>query len=243
MGGFATKSNVSKSLLANRELSKNVPDTRIYSKPTLMKLLDKYKMVYVKPNMGTGGKGVIRVEKLGQCYKYQIQTTTRLFSSFDKMANSIDLKTKRCQYVIQRGIPLLRYNSRRFDLRIMVQKNTKDKWETTGVIGRLGHPKKIVTNVCRGGSSMQVETLMKNYVANITKYVKRLKSLGYRGAGELNKTFPRIKEWGFDVGIDRNLHPWILEANPRPVIYGFKTLKDKSIYLKMCRYQKSYRRR
>jgi hypothetical protein len=51
MGGFATKSNVSKSIIANRELSKNVPDTRLYSKPTLKTLLDKYKMVYVKPNM------------------------------------------------------------------------------------------------------------------------------------------------------------------------------------------------
>jgi uncharacterized circularly permuted ATP-grasp superfamily protein len=153
MGGFATKRNVSKSLLANQKLSNNVPDTRIYSKPTLKTMLDKYKMVYVKPNMGTGGKGVIRVEKLGQCYKYQIGTAIKSFSSFDKMAHSIGLKTKSCPYVIQRGIHLLRYNRRRFDLRIMVQKNPKDKWETTGVIGRLGHPKKIVTNVCRGGSS------------------------------------------------------------------------------------------
>jgi glutathione synthase/RimK-type ligase-like ATP-grasp enzyme len=243
MGGFATKRNVSKSLLANQELSQNVPETRFYSNSTLKRMLNKYKMVYVKPNMGTGGKGVIRVEKLGQCYKYQIQTTTRLFSSFDKMANSIGLRTKSCPYVIQRGIHLLRYNSRRFDLRIMVQKNPKGKWETTGVIGRLGHPKKIVTNVCRGGSSKPVETLLKNHVANVTKYIKRLKSLGYRAARQLNKTFPRIKELGCDVGIDRNLHPWILEANPRPAIYGFKSLKDKSIYRKMCRYQKSYRRR
>ncbi|MFC9709454.1 YheC/YheD family protein [Paenibacillus sp. NPDC056933] len=35
---------------------------------------------------------------------------------------------------------------------------------------------------------------------------------------------------GLDVGIDQNLHPWILEGNPQPAIYGFKTLKDKRIY-------------
>jgi hypothetical protein len=243
MGGLATKQNVSKSLLTNQELSDNVPETRLYSKSMLKTMLDRYQMVYVKPNMGTGGKGVIRVEDLGRgSYKYQLQTTTRTFNSFDSMANSISMKTKSCTYVIQRGIHLLRYNNQLFDLRVMVQKNPGGKWETTGVIGRLGHPKKIVTNVCKGGSSRQIEVLLKNYVGNINKYKKQLNSLGYRAAHQLNKTFPRIKEIGLDVGIDSNLHPWILEANPRPAIYGFKTLKDKNIYKKICRYQKSYGR-
>jgi hypothetical protein len=244
MGGLATKQNVSKSLLTNQRLSRNVPETRLYSKSKLKTMLDSYKMVYVKPNMGTGGKGVIRVEKMDQGgYKYQLETTIRTFKTIDSMANSISIKTKSCSYVIQQGIHLLRYSNRRFDLRIMVQKNLKGKWETTGVIGRLGHPTKIVTNVCKGGSSKPIEVLLRNYVPNITQYKKQLKILGYRAAYQLNQTFPRIKELGLDVGIDRNLHPWILEANPRPAIYGFKTLKDKSIYQKMYRYQKTYGRR
>jgi glutathione synthase/RimK-type ligase-like ATP-grasp enzyme len=69
MGGFATKQNVSKSLLTHQELSQNVPDTRWYSKKTLKTMLDRYKMVYVKPNNGTGGRGIMRVEKLGDGYK------------------------------------------------------------------------------------------------------------------------------------------------------------------------------
>jgi hypothetical protein len=242
MKGLATKYNVSKSLLANQELRSHVPETKSYRRSVLKSMLDKYNMVYVKPNMGTGGKDVMRVEKLGSTYRYQLQTTTRTFSSFDGVANSIALKTKSCPYVIQRGIHLLRYNRRLFDLRIMVQKNPKGMWETTGIIGRLGHPKKIVTNVCRGGNSKPVEVLLGNHVANVTKYEKRLKNLGYRTALQLNKTFPNVVELGLDIGIDRNLNPWILEANPRPEIYGFKSLKVKSIYNKMCRYQKSYGR-
>jgi hypothetical protein len=62
--------------------------------------------------------------------------------------------TKSSPYVVQRGIHLLRQSGRSFDLRIMVQKNPKGEWETTGVIGRLGDPKKIVTNVCKGGTSL-----------------------------------------------------------------------------------------
>jgi glutathione synthase/RimK-type ligase-like ATP-grasp enzyme len=66
MGGFATKRNVSKSLLTHLELSQNVPDTRWYNKKTLKAMLGKYKMVYIKPNNGTGGRGILRVESLGE---------------------------------------------------------------------------------------------------------------------------------------------------------------------------------
>jgi hypothetical protein len=88
-----------------------------------------------------------------------------------------------------------------------------------------------------------VEVLLKEHFTDIPAYVKMLKSLGYRTALNLNQSFPKIKELGLDVGIDLNLHPWILEANPRPAIYGFKTLKDKSIYKRICRYQQSYGRK
>ncbi|MCY9589473.1 hypothetical protein PC41400_11250 [Paenibacillus chitinolyticus] len=243
MGGLITKNNVSKSLQTNELLSGNVPETKIYSESMLKTMLNKYSMVYVKPNRGTGGKGIFRVEKLGAgSYKYQINTMTKTFESFDSMAKSINIKTKSEKYAIQHGIHLMKHKNRLFDLRIMVQKNPNGKWETTGVIGRLGHPKKIVTNVCKGGSSKPIEVLLKDHVTNIPEYKKWLENLGYRAAKQLNKTFPRIKELGLDVGIDCKLHPWILEANPQPAIYGFKTLKDKSIYQKICRYQKAYGR-
>ncbi|GAA3412253.1 YheC/YheD family protein [Paenibacillus hodogayensis] len=244
MGGFATKYNVSKSLVKHHMLAHNVPETKMFRKSVLKKMLDQYEMVYVKPNDGTGGKGVMRVEKLEQdSYEYQLKTAAKTFSSFESMYQSLCQNTKKSPFVIQRGIHLLKYSGRRFDLRVMVQKNPKGKWETTGVIGRLGHPKKIVTNVCKGGSSKPVELLLKKHVPSVVKYTKKLERLGFRAAVQLNKTFPRIKELGFDVAIDSELHPWILEANPRPVIYGFKTLKDKRIYRKINRYQKAYGRR
>jgi hypothetical protein len=243
MVGLITKKNVSNSLVTNKELSGNVPETKLYNKSMLKTMLDRYNMVYVKPNRGTGGKGIIRVEKMARgSYKFQMNTTISMFNSFERMADSINKKTNSEKYVIQQGIHLLCHSNRLFDLRIMVQKNPKGEWETTGVIGRLGHPKKIVTNVCKGGSSKPIEVLLKDHVPNIAEYKKRLKSLGYQAAKQLNKTFPRIKELGLDVGINRNLHPWILEANPQPAIYGFKTLEDKSIYQKIYRYQKAYGR-
>jgi hypothetical protein len=243
MSGLATKQNVSNSLKTNHDLRRNVPETRFYHRAMLKRMLEKYDMVYVKPNDGTGGKGIMRVEKSRpHQYKYLLQTAIRKFNNFKDLADSIEMKTASHRYIIQRGIRLLRFSKRSFDLRVMVQINPKGKWETTGVIGRLGHPKMIVTNVCRGGSTKQIEVLLKKHVPNLHAFKNRLEGLGRKAAHQLNQTFPKIKELGLDIGIDDRAHPWILEANPRPAIYGFKTLKDKSIYQKICRYQKAYGR-
>jgi hypothetical protein len=99
----------------------------------------------------------------------------------------------------------------------MVQKNPKGEWETTGVIGRTANPKKIVTNVCQGGNSVPVEVLLSNHVPNVNEFIQQLRGLGTHTVRQLNKSFPRIKE----IGLDVDLHPWILEPNPRPAIYGF----------------------
>ncbi|GED73141.1 hypothetical protein BRE01_68430 [Brevibacillus reuszeri] len=243
MGSVASKWNKTLVLLRNKELSQNVPSTKWYSKSTLKAMLERYKMVYVKPNTGTGGSGVMRVEKSGGHYKYQLKTTARTFKSFDSLASFIDKKKKNRSYIIQRGVNLLQYNGRSFDLRVMVQKNPKGKWETTGVIGRLGHPKKIITNVCKGGSSKPVELLLGKNVNNLSQCKQRLRSLGTRTARQLNSAYKNLKEIGLDVGVDRYLKEWVIEVNTRPAIYGFKSLKDKSIYQKILRYQKIYQRR
>ncbi|WP_341282724.1 YheC/YheD family protein [Paenibacillus sp. FSL H8-0537] len=65
-------------------------------------------------------------------YKYQLETPARTFNSMDSLIQSISKKTKNCSYAVQRGINSLQHSGRRFDLRIMVQKNPKGKWETTG---------------------------------------------------------------------------------------------------------------
>ncbi|MFS0838339.1 YheC/YheD family protein [Paenibacillus sp. 1P03SA] len=242
LGGYATKQNVSDCLLKHGKIRRNVPETRLYRKSTLKAMLGTYKMVYVKPNSGTGGSGVIRVEREADGYKFQLHTVVKRFRDFASMEKALRSRTKKSPYVIQQGIRLLRHKGRLFDLRIMVQKNPRGNWETTGMIGRTGHPRKIVTNVCRGGSSKPVEVLLRGHRADTKRYKASLRNLGLRAARHLNKTFPRIKEVGLDVGLDSSLHPWILEANPRPKIYGFKTLKNKGIYRKMLRYQKCYGR-
>ncbi|UVI30333.1 YheC/YheD family protein [Paenibacillus spongiae] len=236
------KTNV---LLQSDSISGSIPSTRRWSKETLRQMLNEYAMVYVKPDAGTFGIGVIRVEKRpNDVYTFQHGTNLRIFSSFETMADQLQRLIGSRTYLIQRGIHLLRHSKRRFDIRVMVQKNPSNRWETTGIIGRLGNPAKIVTNYHSGGTPMAIERLMATHLsaADIPAYKNRLRKLGTDVAIQLESRYPRLKEIGIDVAIDTSFKPWILEVNTLPDPYIFRKLRDKSVFQRVYRYCVAYGR-
>lgn len=231
-----------KLLLHNSSIKPFIPDTRKFTRSNLEQMIHSYGMIYVKPEQGTYGNGVIRAER-GEHggYLYQYEETVRHFGTFEAFSASLAKKTGRRSYLIQKGIHLLKHNGRRFDIRVMVQLSPKGVWEATGIIGRLGHPRKIVTNYHSGGKPTAIEKLLSTHLSNrqLTELNAELSRLGTRIAVQMQKTYPRHRNFGVDVGLDRTLKPWIIEVNMNPDPYIFNQLKDKSMYRRVMRYRRS----
>src|SRR5690606_9824616 len=123
---------------------------------------------------------VIRVERSAEGYRAQLGTRAYKFGSIDALYAGLLRLKHRGTYVIQRGIHLLKHKGRRFDIRVMVQMSPRRKWETTGIIGRLAHPRRIVTNYHSGGTLMSFQSLMSSHLNTDRQkaYMARLRSLG-----------------------------------------------------------------
>jgi len=245
VGSKWSKTNV---LLQNRLTRKYIPKTRKLNQKVLTAMLNEFKMIYLKPINGTYGKGVIRVEKHLKngliTFHYQQGTDKKRFLAFPGLYQTIMKHKMKREYIVQQGIHLLKYKKRLFDLRIMVQRNLKGIWESTGIIGRVAHPHKIVTNYHSGGTPMSFKTIFKPYLSDeqINEFHQLLNKFGQDIAVVLSKKYPLLNMLGIDVGVDEKLYPWVIEVNTNPDLYIFKKLKDKAIFQKMFRYAKYLKR-
>jgi hypothetical protein len=245
---ITSKWGKTKVLMRSPQICPHIPDTRRMTRHSLLSMLKQYGMVYVKPNRGTFGAGVMRVEAVlrpgSVLFTYQSGLKVKRFSSYNAMYDSLRRLTGKRLYLVQKGIHLLTHRKRRFDIRVMVQQNLKRQWETTGIVGRLAAPKKVVTNIHNGGTVTAVGKLLSGHTAEGRKrrLVKSMRSLGLVVAKRMHRAYPGVKEVGLDVALDRTLYPWILEVNTMPDPYIFTKLKDKSIFRRIARYARAYGR-
>lgn len=242
-----------KVLMKSRKLSGFVPETRLMSPDSLLAMLHKYGMVYIKPCYGSEGRGVMKIEKVRNAdlsgrkgsYRYQLEERIFTFSNFEAAYRSIRKGTNGKSYLVQKGIHLLTYGKRPFDIRLMVQKNLQGFWKVTGAAGRVAHPRKIVTNGSQGGTIYPVEYLLKEYASPRMRreLVKSMNHIGIAAAKQLYNAYPGVREIGLDIALDRQLKPWILEANTMPDPCPFTKLKDKSMLHTIIRYGKAFGRK
>ncbi|UJF32405.1 YheC/YheD family protein [Paenibacillus hexagrammi] len=234
-----------KAIQTASRLETYIPLTKRMTYRTLKQMLHKHRMVYIKPDSGMFGNGVMRVEwhkgRQDQSYFYQEGETPRSFGRFVDMYRSIRKLIGKRRYLVQRGIELLTYKGNRFDIRVMVQQSPVQEWETTGIIGRVAHPRKIVTNFHNGGALKDPGLLLQGYMADreSKKLMHRLQLIGLHAAKAMQSRFKGVNEIGVDVAIDHKLHPWILEVNTSPDPYIFRRLRDKRVYAKVMQYAKS----
>ena len=249
---IASKWEKTKVIRRKESLRPYIPDTRKYSSDHLREMLENYEMVYVKPDHGTYGNGVMCAEywtddlvpDSPRQLKLRYGIEYELFPTVEELHNAISLKIGQKPYLIQKGIHLLTYRRRKFDIRALVQRTPSNTWETTGFIGRVAAPQKVITNYHGGGNVLPIEDLLGPYLTakEFATLYKEMKSVGVQVAAQLARKFSNLKDIGLDIAIDDQHQIWILEVNTLPALFPFKMLQNKDIYKKIRRYAIAYGR-
>ncbi|WP_223069960.1 YheC/YheD family protein [Paenibacillus caui] len=249
---ISSKWEKTKVLNRNEQLRVYIPDTRPFSPEQLESMLEEYDMVYVKPDRGTFGNGVMSAERYREneeedspwIYKLRFGIESIAFQSVQELLKTLAERIDKRPYLIQQGISMITHENRKFDLRVLVQKTPRGNWETTGYIGRVAAKQKIVTNHHNGGMVLSIEELLNDYLngKELAEFIRNLRGLGERVGWQLQKKYPNLKEIGLDVAIDEDYWMWVLEVNTLPALFPFKWLKDKSIYKKIREYAVAYGR-
>ncbi len=230
-----TKNNV---LLENEHIQPYIPHMHLLTKQTLLEMLASYPILYLKPDNGMKGKGIIRLTQKDEHFIVQTSELNIAIPTFDKLAPYLKQMIKNHKYLIQQGIPLLSYDEQPIDFRVLLQRPI-DEWEYEGIVGKLGVRNGITTNFACGGTAipfreiiMQTMHLPFEEIKNLRDELKRISLII---ANQLTSSYSGLRELGIDFAIDTEGKIWIIEVNTTPGHQLFKFLPNEKIYQRIVR--------
>jgi hypothetical protein len=234
----ASKWTKAKLLMEDEKIRNYLPETRPLTYTNLTEMLELYPMLYLKPDNGMKGEGIIRIVRQNE--EYQLDTSAMHKEKLERSQVVRILKTLTAnrKYVIQQGVKLLSSDEHPIDFRVLMQKPT-DEWVYCGIVGKLGERKNIVTNHARGGKAISFkETVSLHLTSNVDEIRElrdHIRNLCFGIASQLTQDYPGLRELGIDIAIDEERHVWILEVNTTPGHALFRNLQNGKIYQRIVR--------
>lgn len=237
---FFNKWDLFEWLRSSRTTRPFIPTTRrLMNVSGLGRLIRKHTYLYLKPESGKAGRGIMTVKVHGAKtlpYRLKIQenktSTTYSCSSLQKLWTRIQKQSGGEAYIAQQGIQLAAVNERRFDLRALVQKNRRGIWEMTGLGARMAGASSITTHVPRGGRIEDPEKLL-TYSFNAEQAHKLLQKARITSlliAKQIERASgQRLGEMSMDLGVDSNGNLWFFEANSKPMKFDEPHIRQKSL--------------
>ncbi len=231
----ASKWKKTQLLLENEAIRPYIPETLRLTKENFYYMIMMYSVVYLKPESGMKGNGIIRIEYDDEVNVYLIQASnaSRMVSSISPVFQWLKRKTAGYKYLIQQGIDLISLENQPIDFRVLLQKPKRD-WVYSGIVGKLGEPNSITTNLAQGGKAISFREALSKTLDLSLEEMKELKDqlqqLSFTIAHQLTLSYPGLRELGIDYAIDKEGQFWILEVNTTPGHQLFKQLPNEKIY-------------
>jgi glutathione synthase/RimK-type ligase-like ATP-grasp enzyme len=221
---FLSKWEVHEHLIHENHLHSYIPDTNLFTKEHLAAFANKYEIVFIKPVHGSQGRNIFKLKKenthliLDSSVKLH-PANKQILLSFEEIYQHIKPLLNNRIYIIQQGIPLLTYQNRGMDFRVLCHKNQQNTWKATSLVARISAKDEFVSNIARGGEILTPINALKDSMSiNDAKVlITEMKELAIETAIIIERKSSGITgELGIDIGIDQEGNPWLIEVNSKP---------------------------
>jgi hypothetical protein len=201
-----------------------LPETHAHPTEEIVQmLLEKYKNVYVKPANGSLGLSVYQIiqakdQKIYYCrYRDEYeQNRLRKFTSLSSLWSELFKQKEMERYIVQQGIPLIRYKGRQVDFRIHTNKNKNGKWQVSAIAAKVAGKGSVTTHINNGGIVKTLDEIFEHEQERCFM-TEKLKEAALTLSQCLEEKMGiAIGEIGFDIGIDQKRNIWLFEANSKP---------------------------
>ncbi|SEM96674.1 YheC/YheD family protein [Lihuaxuella thermophila] len=211
-------------LKKSAEIQPFLPVTIRYQSPQdVIRFLHEHSSVLIKPNGGSHGRGVVAITRLARGFEVRGRSKSNqafqvVIKNEDQLKHWVQTFIQDTRYIIQPFLKLHTPDQRPFDLRILVQKNERKEWETTGMALRIGRVDSITSNLHGGGQAASLRPFLdQNYPRNLVPDIlKKIETVSSVVPPYIEKHHGPLVELGLDLGIDRQGHVWLLEVNSKP---------------------------
>ncbi len=220
---FLRKDHLSQIWHSHPELVSYVPESRIVENATdILQFAEHTSTFYVKPIAGKAGVGILHVALQDQHYEVVEQQKGKRVSygtltqrQFEQWVNHRKWK---CRYLLQEEAPVKLYHGRRFDLRLLLHKDSLKKFDITGMGVRVGSVSGITTHVPNGGVIAKPQKVLYSVFGSRAKRVEQTARLVAIDAAEAISNFSKTwTELSIDMGLLQDGTPVLFEANAKPM--------------------------
>ncbi|MFS0837089.1 YheC/YheD family protein [Paenibacillus sp. 1P03SA] len=244
---FTNKMSATRLFSNDEELKKWIPATVDYNADNLIRMFKKHRILYIKPGNGTGGKSIVKISRVKEGYRLLGRTKEYakrnvLFRNLTSLTNWLNQwirqeRIRKGNFMIQQGLDLELLPGHVSDMRLLIQKNDKGRWEVTGEGMRIGGVNNPTSNLHGGGRASSTEAVLhKRFTPERTnEIIAECHDLAHGVVAVIEKHFGRMLEYGLDIGIDTRGSVWLIEVNPKPGRELFKKMGRKDLYQKSIR--------
>lgn len=215
-GDSVTKS-YTYNLIKDNNFKKYIIPYKIFpSIEEIFSFIEEYKSVIIKPDLGTRGQGIIKIEYMEDLYRVSEDKSIRKYSKDDLYAwIKTYIEKHKDDYIIQKCVDSKYKDNRSFDVRVHMAKDGLGQWSLVKAYVKVGGKGKLTSNSVGGGYVGKLDPVLEYKFKDKKDIIRKniidiTKKLSY----EIEENIEgNISEIGYDVALTQEGEIFLYEIN------------------------------